>query len=635
MGCFILAEITVGTYLRGSLSTIERRFQLSSTTLALFTSCSQLGTLIVLPFVSFFGSHYNRPRVLAYGSLLVVIGYIFVVLPHFLTGEYEYTEISSSNSTSNNTSSQQALVCTKNTTLTPSSGDCSDSDNGETSSMFMLMVVGMVMVGIGGAAISPLGVSYMDDHSNRHDAAIYVGIMQSIALVGPVLGFTLCSYMLKIYVDFLTTDTSTLDITPKSSSWVGAWWLGVIINIVFLLVFHLTFWFFPKKMNFQIKKEEQIEAQKNLDEKPAKKEKVNLKSFVRATKRLLTNKVYIMVVILWTTKAAEISGVITFKTKYIENVFGQTAGRSSFYIGMIVGPFLIVGTVCGAIFTKCMKLNFRGMVYNVGITRVMIIVSYVVIMYTGCTPNKIAGFNVAYQNQTSELLTPTTTCNTGCSCPNMTYYPVCDDVTGITYITPCHAGCTDYQYGDDGKVKNFTSCSCVGGGEMAGKVSAGRCDVDSDCDASMWKALVLLGLGSLFNGFAANTSYMLLLRSIDPKDKAFGLGIALLAVRCLGWIPTPVIFGKFIDKSCSLWTQKECSSRVYCSVYDVVMFRTSFFAMLLVICVAEVIVCFVLNITGRKRMRKIEKKADEEEEKLKMITRGGNKEEIEKFDSSL
>ena len=35
----------------------------------------------------------------------------------------------------------------------------------------------------------------------------------------------------------------------------------------------------------------------------------------------------------------------------------------------------------------------------------------------------------------------------------MTYYPVCDDVTGITYITPCHAGCTDYQFGDDGKVK--------------------------------------------------------------------------------------------------------------------------------------------------------------------------------------
>ena len=51
-------------------------------------------------------------------------------------------------------------------------------------------------------------------------------------------------------------------------------------------------------------------------------------------KRLMTNKVYIMVVVLWTTKSAEISGVITFKTKYIENVFGQTAGKSSFYIGM-------------------------------------------------------------------------------------------------------------------------------------------------------------------------------------------------------------------------------------------------------------------------------------------------------------
>ena len=34
-------------------------------------------------------------------------------------------------------------------------------------------------------------------------------------------------------------------------------------------------------------------------------------------------------------------------------------------------------------------------------------------------------------------------------------------------------------------------------------------------------------------------------------------------------------------------------------------------------------------------MRKIEKEAEQEEEKLKMITRGGSKEEIEKFDSTL
>ena len=68
----------------------------------------------------------------------------------------------------------------RNASLSHSSGDdCSATDEGETSNMFLMMVVGMVMVGIGGAAISPLGVSYMDDHSNRHDAAIYVGMQIS------------------------------------------------------------------------------------------------------------------------------------------------------------------------------------------------------------------------------------------------------------------------------------------------------------------------------------------------------------------------------------------------------------------------------------------------------------------------
>ena len=38
-------------------------------------------------------------------------------------------------------------------------------------------------------------------------------------------------------------------------------------------------------------------------------------------------------------------------------------------------------------------------------------------------------------------------CNADCACTTAFYQPVCDD--GVTYFSPCHAGCMDAEVQDD------------------------------------------------------------------------------------------------------------------------------------------------------------------------------------------
>lgn len=47
-------------------------------------------------------------------------------------------------------------------------------------------------------------------------------------------------------------------------------------------------------------------------------------------------------------------------------------------------------------------------------------------------------------------------CNTNCHCDGVSYSPVCDRLTNITYFSPCHAGCRSY----DEKQNVYRDCTC-------------------------------------------------------------------------------------------------------------------------------------------------------------------------------
>lgn len=54
----------------------------------------------------------------------------------------------------------------------------------------------------------------------------------------------------------------------------------------------------------------------------------------------------------------------------------------------------------------------------------------------------------------------TTLCNAGCECDNLPYSPVCDETTGKTYFSPCHAGCGHWNEKERVSIldKLFRSC---------------------------------------------------------------------------------------------------------------------------------------------------------------------------------
>jgi len=56
----VCLQILAGAYSKSVLTTIERRFNLSSTIVALMSASYQIANMTILVFVSYFGPRYHR-----------------------------------------------------------------------------------------------------------------------------------------------------------------------------------------------------------------------------------------------------------------------------------------------------------------------------------------------------------------------------------------------------------------------------------------------------------------------------------------------------------------------------------------------------------------------------------------------
>lgn len=73
-----------------STTSIERRFQLSSSRVGLISSSHEFSAAILGIFISFFGSGRRKAKWLAWSSIAMAIGSIITVLAHFTSGKYEW-----------------------------------------------------------------------------------------------------------------------------------------------------------------------------------------------------------------------------------------------------------------------------------------------------------------------------------------------------------------------------------------------------------------------------------------------------------------------------------------------------------------------------------------------------------------
>lgn len=612
------AKAFQGAYMKSSVTQIERRFDIPSSLIGVIDGSFEVGNLLVIAFVSYFGAKLHRPRLIGAGCLIMAAGAFCTALPHFFQGQYQYETTISLSSESNSTQTILKCLTTAEQALQdepPSAQSQAECEKASGSSMWIYVFLGNMLRGIGETPVMPLGVSYLDDFAREENTAFYLACVQTVGIMGPMFGYMLGSYCAKIYVDIGAVDLDAITINHKDSRWVGAWWMGFIITGIVMLLAGIPFWFLPKSLP---KQGQETKTDADAEEKgtflPQKKEAEPVtmaalaKDFFPSLRRLFSNSVYNLIILTSLVAVNGFIGMITFKPKFIEQIYGQSPSKAIFLIGIFNLPAVALGIITGGTLMKRFQLSVLGAA-RISLTASFLSFCLMLSQYfMQCDNSQVAGLTVTYQglpqvsyHQTSLL----SECNSGCSCSIKHWDPVCAH-NGITYASPCLAGCQTTT--GVGKEMVFHNCSCVGEVAMPpANMSAtlGQCGRKQDCEDMFKFYMGVSVVGAFISACGATPGYIVLLRSIAPDLKALALGMQTLIVRTLGGIPPPIYFGALIDQTCLKWGSKRCGGQGACRLYDTDAFRSRFLGMIYGLYALSYVLWGVLYRTLVRRQKKL------------------------------
>ncbi|POI31156.1 hypothetical protein CIB84_005093 [Bambusicola thoracicus] len=437
-----------GSYMKSMSSQIERRFEISSSIFGIIDGSFELGNLMVMVLVSYLGPRVHRPKVIAVGCLIMSLGAFLSVMPQFLMGRYNYERIA----VTVDNSSASVSACSPASSVGHSVSDATETPSTMKNS----------------------------------------GLVRSSGMFGPTLGFLLGSFCASLWVDIGVVDIDAININPKDTRWVGAWWLGLLICGAVNFIASLPFFFLP----YSLTKEGEDKNPKKISHLPVQgdhrktdsptqpqlKFSEAVKDFLPTLKKLFGNPVFLVYVFLTILQYNSLVGLITYETKFMEQQFNVSVAKAIFLVGVILLPITILGMFLGGYLIKKFKLHITGMAKFACITFIVAYLLNLLYFMCNCEVLQLAGLTVPYSGF-KQLSSPKNSfmasCNADCSCKVDQWDPVCGD-NGITYMTACFAGCKS----STGMGKNmFCSRNCMIELLQAFKIVLVRCFTI----AAVWK----------------------------------------------------------------------------------------------------------------------------------------------------
>jgi len=255
----------------------------------------------------------------------------------------------------------------------------------------------------------------------------------------------------------------------------------------------------------------------------------------------------------------------TFSPKLIETLFKQSSSASSLY----TGTFALVSSACGILAAGFVITKFKPSArylafWNVivGLLSVLCVLSF---SFMGCDETKNA-IKTSYDTAPS--------CNVACNCDFVKYSPVCG-ADGLTYISACHAGCTEISMRN--RTKMFGQCACVDPtdeNKFHQSAKLGPCPIN--CKSKLMMFLIVVCFMKFLGASGRASNFLVGIRCVEEKDKTVAIGFGMALIRLLAAVPSPIFFGYIIDNACIAWG-KTCTMKGNCWLYDGDTLRYWFF----------------------------------------------------------
>ncbi|OQV21213.1 Solute carrier organic anion transporter family member 4A1 [Hypsibius exemplaris] len=563
-----LAAFTQGLLVNGLVNvvvtTIEKRFHLSSSQSGLIVSGYDIASLLTLLPVSYFGGAGRRPRWLAFGMVLVGLGSLLFSLPHFLVGNY----LASTNSTN-------LCVGTAFSTSQPAETCVSPI-----SRFRYIFIFGQLLHGVGAAPLYTLGVSFLDDSVKLKLSSLYVGIYYAFSTLGPAVGYLLGGQLLSLYIDF--NEVSKWPLTESSPGWLGAWWLGFLGMGCVAIFLSIPLFLFPPVLprTREYKAARKSETQGDIAEAVESAQlgfNGSIRDLPKTVKLLLINKTFMCLSIGAAADAFLVMGCAAYAPKIIESQFGYSASNAALIVGAATIPMGAGGTFLGGWLVKRLRLECPG-ILKFCIVCSAISLTAVFVFLIKCPMTSFAGVNTPYRDSDTLLSDNLrSTCNADCSCPINRYDPVCAKSTNIMFLTPCHAGCSSGTAGD--AAMSFYNCSCIGTSFNDTMPVANRRACPTACSSLNYVFITVFAILILFTFLSSIPVVSATLRCVADSQRPFALGFQWIIVRILGSIPGPLSFGAIIDGVCSYFQREPCGAgKGRCLLYDNTKMSNSIFA---------------------------------------------------------